>query len=327
MEILLILLSVFAAGVPMLAFVVVVVLLDRYEREPWWLVGVAFGWGAIGAVGLAVVGGLALMIPLGLLGAGAADFISTTFLAPMIEEPSKALILLVIARTRHFDNATDGFVYGAAAGFGFGMSENFLYFASAALDGAAAAWLGLVVVRTLFTAVMHGCCTALVGAALGATKFRPLRDALVLAPLGLIAAMTMHGLWNGPLAADGLLGADGVIGALAYLLFPLEFVALFSLYQGCLLGESRMIRRELAAEAATGVLPADHPPRIASWRARFGARSWLPEGVEPHPYIETATLLAFRRHQGALDPDNEFCARDAERLRAEVRALLTSPKR
>jgi protease PrsW len=322
MEILLVLLSVFAAGVPMLAFVVIVVLLDRYEREPWWLVGLAFGWGAIGAVGLAVVAGLVLMFPLALLGPELSDFVSTTFLAPMIEEPAKALVLLLIARSRHFDNATDGFVYGAAIGFGFGMSENFLYFASAAVDGSPMAWLWLVVVRTLFTAVMHGCSTALVGAALGATRFRPLRFKLLVVPLGLFAAMTVHGLWNGPLAMEAALDTDGVVGALSYLLLPVEFLALFALYQVCLLGESRMIRRELAVEAAAGLLPAEHPPRIASWWARFSARSWLPEGVEPRPYIEATTLLAFRRHQHELDPGNEFCAQEVERLRAEVRTLL-----
>lgn len=322
MELLLILLSVFAAGVPMIAFVVIVVLLDRYEREPWWLVGLAFSWGAVGATVLAVVGSLVLMLPLALLGAEAAEFISTTFVAPLVEEPAKALVLLLIARTRHFDNATDGFVYGAAAGFGFGMSENLLYFASAAMDGSAVAWFGLVVIRTVFTAVMHGCATALVGAALGYTKFRPLRTKLVLVPLGLIAAMTVHGLWNGPLAMDQALGAGGVVGVLAYVLFPLEFLALFGLYQLCLLGESRMIRRELAVEATSGTLPEDHPPRIASWLARWGARGWLPEGVEPHPYIQAATLLAFRRHQWGLDPDNEFCRGEVERLRGEVRGLL-----
>lgn len=322
MEILLVLLSVFAASLPMIAFVVIVVLLDRYEREPWWLVGLAFGWGAIGAAGLAIVGGLLLMIPLSLLPVEAADFISTTFVAPLVEEPSKALILLLIASTRYFDNATDGFVYGAAAGFGFGMSENFIYFASTALEGEAVAWFWLVVIRTVFTAMMHGCATALVGAALGQAKFRPWSTKLVLVPLGLLAAMTVHGLWNGPLAMESALGADGVVGALAYLLFPLEFLALFGLYQLCLFGESRMIRRELEAEAAAGTLPAEHASRVASWLARFSARRWLPEGVEPKPYIEAATLLAFRRNQGALDPEDEFCQQEVERLRGELRRML-----
>ena len=51
-------------------------------------------------------------------------------LAPLIEEPTKAIILFAIVRSRHFDNTTDGFVYGAAAGLGFAMTENFMYFGS-----------------------------------------------------------------------------------------------------------------------------------------------------------------------------------------------------
>ena len=322
MEILLVLLSVFAATLPMIAFVVIVVLLDRYEREPWWLVGSAFLWGAIGAAGLAIVGSLILMIPMSGLEASVAEFVSITFVAPLVEEPAKALILLPIAASRHFDGTTDGFVYGAAAGFGFGMAENFIYFTDAALDGQAVAWFGLVVIRTVFTAVMHGCATALVGAALGRAKFRPWSSKLVLVPLGLLAAMTVHGLWNGPLAMEQALGTDGVIGVVAYVLFPLEFLALFGLYQLCLLGESRMIRRELEAEAGQGTLPAEHAPRIASWLARFSARKWLPEGVEAKPYIEAATLLAFRRHQRSLDPSSAFCEAEIERLRGVVRGLL-----
>jgi protease PrsW len=322
-ELLLLLLSVFAATLPMIAFVVVVVLMDRYEREPWWLVGVAFGWGAIGAVGLAVVGSLVILAPLGLLGEGFADFAGTTFVAPLVEEPAKALILLLIARSRHFDGATDGFVYGAAAGFGFAMSENFVYFATSAFEGSVGAWIGIVVVRTLFTAVMHGSATALVGAALGYARFRPWSTRLVVVPVGLLLAMTVHGLWNGPLALDEVLGTGGAVGLLAYVLFPVEFLALFGLYQVCLYGESVMIERELTAEAAAhGTLPSAHAPQLGSWLARFRARSWLPEGVDPKAYIEAATMLAFRRNQCRLDPGNEFCRGELLRLRAEVERQL-----
>ena len=46
MEIILLLLSVLAAGVPMIGYLLLMRWLDRYEREPLGLVFAAFGWGA-----------------------------------------------------------------------------------------------------------------------------------------------------------------------------------------------------------------------------------------------------------------------------------------
>ena len=49
-------------------------------------------------------------------------------IAPIVEEIAKALFLLYIISKKDFDNITDGLVYGAAIGLGFGMSENIFYF-------------------------------------------------------------------------------------------------------------------------------------------------------------------------------------------------------
>ena len=49
LHLILILLSVLAAGVPMIGYLLLMRWLDRYEREPLTLVAAAFAWGAIGA--------------------------------------------------------------------------------------------------------------------------------------------------------------------------------------------------------------------------------------------------------------------------------------
>ncbi len=323
MELFLVALSVFAAGIPMLSFVVIMVLLDRYEREPWWLVGLTFGWGAFGAVVIAVVGSLLLAVPItAAVGAQGADVAGTIFVAPFVEEPAKALILVVIAATRYFDGPTDGFVYGAAAGLGFGMTENFMYFAVVAVEGSVGPWVGVVVVRTLFTAMMHACATSVVGAIVGYAKFRPFRQGLVLVPLGLLAAMAIHAAWNGPLALEAVAHTGGALTLVAYVVFPIEFVILFGIYQWCLWSESRMIRLQLGDEAAAGTLPKAHVEPIGSWMARLRSSSWLPEGVEASEYIQAATLLAFRRHQLGLHPGDPTLRKDVEALRSRVRELL-----
>jgi RsiW-degrading membrane proteinase PrsW (M82 family) len=311
--------SVGAAGIPMIGFLILMVLLDRYDREPIWLVSVVFLWGALGAIVIAVVGSLFFMIPISLVASdGAADLAGTVLIAPLVEEPAKALGVLLVAFSRHFDNATDGFVYGAAAGLGFGMTENGMYFIGAAFEGDVAVWVGTVFVRTLFTAMMHACATSIVGAAIGWTRYRGWGLKLVVVPMGLMLAMMMHAAWNGPLAID----TNGLGTALAFVIFPLEFAALFTLYQACLWGESRLIKRELALEADLGTLPAEHVAKLASWAARMRTDTWLPEGVDPGEYLPAATLLAFRRHQLVLSPGHERVAREVEELRGQIRILL-----
>ena len=313
-------LSVVAAGMPMIGFLIFMVLMDRYDQEPTWLVSLAFLWGALGAVVIAVVGSLVFMVPVAMVASeGAADLAGTIVIAPLVEEPAKALGLLLVALSRHFDNATDGFVYGAAAGLGFGMTENGMYFISAAVEGDVGVWMGTVFVRTVFTAMMHACATSIVGAAIGYAKYRNWLVGVTLVPLALGAAMAVHALWNGPLAVD----TNGVGTLFAFLVFPLEFAALFGIYQVCLWGESRIIRHELMQEAAAGTLPSTHVFKVASWRERLRASTWLPEGVDPREYLPAATLLAFRRHQLSLSPGHPRLTRELEQLRGQIRILLS----
>jgi hypothetical protein len=245
------------------------------------------------------------------------DAVTATFVAPLVEEPSKAVFLLIVALSAQFDNTTDGFVYGAAVGLGFGMTENFLYFVDVGSTGDFFAWAGTVVVRTLYSALMHACATSVVGATLGFAKFRSWGFKLVLVPVGLAVAMGIHALWNGLLSLDGLLGADGSFAVLDFLLFPLEFAGLFVTLQICLWTERSMIIRELTDEAERGLLPLDHVPILASTIKR-GRRGWLPPGVSQSAYVKTATTLAFRKHQARAKPELQG---DVDVLREKLRAL------
>jgi hypothetical protein len=166
--------------------------------------------------------------------------------------------------------------------------------------------------------MMHACATSIVGAAIGWSRYRGWGLRLVVVPMGLVLAMMVHALWNGPLAID----TSGLGMALAFLIFPLEFAVLFTLYQACLWGESRLIKRELAAEAALGTLPLEHVAKVASWTARMRSDSWLPEGVDAREYLPAATLLAFRRHQLTLSPGHPRVSREVEELRGQIRILL-----
>jgi RsiW-degrading membrane proteinase PrsW (M82 family) len=121
--------------------------LERYEPEPWPGVGIAFGWGATGAIVLAVALSLLLttggtLRPIGVSSA----IVSAVIVAPIVEEATKALGLRWV-RDEHVE-LEDGLVYGAAAGLGFSATENLVYGVSAFLEGGLDPLIATVAVRT-----------------------------------------------------------------------------------------------------------------------------------------------------------------------------------
>ncbi len=327
---LLVALSVFAAIVPMVAFLSVIWWMDRYDREPIWMVLLTFLWGALGGAGLSLVGNTSLHLLIGaVLGTQSAEWMGPVLVAPLIEEPTKAVILLVVALSRHFDNTTDGFVYGAAAGLGFGMTENFLYFYQAAqvagfdpMHGLGA-WAGTVAIRTFYSAVMHATASSIIGASIGWALFRPWPIKVLAIPSGVAVAMGMHALWNGLLTAGGVLGDEQTLFYSNLIILPLEVLATFTIFQLSLWTERRTLRRELCEESSAGVIPEAHVEPLCSYLGRTRYR-FLPAGMPEGAYIRAATTLAFRKHQvRKCSPARagRYQA-DVERLRREVSGIL-----
>ena len=336
MQLLLVGLSTICASLPMMGFLAMVWWLDRYDREPIPMVLATFGWGAVGAVGLAMIGSTLLTV--GAVPAVAAlasatsvdpesllSALSATLFAPVVEEPAKALILIPIVFSRHFDNMTDGFVYGAAAGLGFGMTENFLYFVS--VSGDVEQWIGTVFIRTFYSAVMHATATAAVGAGLGWGRFRGIPATLFGGSMGALGAVGIHATWNGLLTLDQFTQGSAAWQADLALL-PLVVIATFVVFEICVLDETRTIRQELEEEAADGTIPANHPQILSSWLRRMG-RNWVPEGLDKRSYIAAATSLAMRKRQLRLMGSDApgWYIEDIDLLRRKIRQLLTSKAR
>ena len=331
MEMLLTLGSSVCAGLPMFSFLALIWWLDRYDREPIPLLAAVFLWGAVPSVLLALIGSTLAAVATDAVLAELAHTlafdvekasiaVSTAVIAPVIEEPAKALVLLPLLMSRHFDNMTDGFVYGAAAGLGFAMTENYLYFVATAdqVD----VWLGTVFIRTFYSAVMHATATAAVGAAMGWARFRHPLTLVAAATLGLCIAVGMHALWNGLLSVE-LYFDTGLGRMLDLILVPIEVLTTFVVFQACLWDEATTIRRELAEEAANGLLPAAHPAIMSSWFRRLGS-DWVPAQVDREAYIIAATSLAMRKRQRReLGPRAApWYSEEVERLRGEIRGLL-----
>jgi hypothetical protein len=221
---------------------------------------------------------------------------------------------------------TDGFVYGAAVGLGFGMSENFLYFSEVGSTGQLVTWAGTVVVRTLYSALMHAGATSAVGAALGWGRNRGAIAGGLAVVGGAVIAVGMHALWNGLLTWDAHAQLNGQLTLVDLAVFPVELAVLFAVFQAGLWSESRVLRRELRSEAETGLLPMEHVAVLSS-ALRRATPGWLPKGVPRGRYIRAATTLAFRRQQVQGAPVHRRVALEADlhRLREEVAGLLSLP--
>jgi RsiW-degrading membrane proteinase PrsW (M82 family) len=104
---------------------------------------------------------------------------------PIIEETAKSLAVAILGR--RLGSPRDGFLYGAAAGAGFGMLENVFYNVNTLDD-----WWSTATLR-FGTILMHALASGLVGLGWYYALRRHNRRRL----LGLgLAAMALHGLWN-----------------------------------------------------------------------------------------------------------------------------------
>src|SRR6201999_3395373 len=127
--------------------------------------------------------------------------VAATFGAPVVEETLKGLVLIVLLRRRRaeFDGPADGVIYAAMVGLGFAMIENVGYYVNAVVPPAhgGIALLGYTfVLRGLLSPLLHPIFTSMTG--LGAAYSASRRGGAPWAvALGLLAAIVLHGTWNG----------------------------------------------------------------------------------------------------------------------------------
>src|SRR5699024_3974247 len=174
-----------------------------------------------------------LMIPA--LGVDAAGAVTTSLVAPVVEESFKGALLLFLlwVRRHEIDGATDGIVYASLCGLGFALVENILYYMQG-LDATAGELWTTVVVRGVIAPLGHPLYTSMIGlgVAYAATHRGPSRVLAVVG--GWLGAVLLHALWNGSLTFAG-----GIGGVLAYLL---QAVVLVVLVVVLVLDRKRLVR-------------------------------------------------------------------------------------
>jgi len=295
--------------------------LDRNEKEPAFLIVLAFLWGAMAAT--------TLSIPTSLISTGLVAMVSNSpelggifamsIAAPVFEELFKGagVLAIAIAFRHEFDNILDGIIYGAIVGLGFAWFENILYYHSMGTEQGFSSMAELAVARGVYHGIAgHATFTALTGVGLGIARVQ--REGLVrwFWPLaGLSLGILSHFMWN---TFAPIIAMPAPTQTIAYLVFiPIAVLLLqlpFVLLIACVLTfvwqhENSIIARSLADEDPDIVKPEDLtslvPARARTARSLRRLFSQGPISWWRHRMVERALIdLAFAIwHHQAEEPD------------------------
>jgi protease PrsW len=323
MEILL--LSIIAAMIPTAVYVGLIYWVDRYEKEPLWLLSAAFLWGAIPSIIAALIFNTLFSIPFFLLGGElVGDLAGAVLIAPVVEETLKGIALLLIYWFwwHHIDSWLDGIIYGAMVGMGFAMVENVFYFMSEFAAGGFEAWGINVFFRAVVFGLNHSLFTAMIGLGFAIARLSQKRVVRWSAPiLGWMAGVFLHFMHNlsASLAADIpifclILPVNAWGGVLLTLV-----IMLWALIQ-----ERRWLRDYLQEEVALGTLTAAQYETIQSGRRRL--RYYLTKGrsiFRVNLFFHLCSKLAYSKHHYELLQD-EASRQAVVKLRQAVQAAAYS---
>ena len=201
---------------------------EQYDREPWEALRIAFAWGAISGVFLALLLS-ALGVPLLLLllsdltDPSVHDIlpviVGAVIVAPIIEEFAKPLVMFQNQTIRReINELEDGIVYGAACGLGFGATENVMYGLTEGLALAGFAGMAfLIVIRTVSSILLHLVTTSYTGHGIARYMLNGEPFSVVLKYY--LVAVIIHATWNLAAIYSLLFGSE--TGAFLIFLFSI----------------------------------------------------------------------------------------------------------
>ncbi|HEV2438430.1 MAG TPA: PrsW family glutamic-type intramembrane protease [bacterium] len=314
-------------------YLLVLWLIDPYEREPLSDLGLTLAAGVVIAPLITRGVETALGIPSSLQPAAFAVFSAgpPNLWGAVVEEAAKAAVVLgaFTLFRREFDDTLDGLIYGAAVGAGFALAQSLLYLRTLASLGAAAQPApGFLF--SIFVAGLNQCFfTSLFGGSLGALREAGPRSGrrAILPLLGFAAAAIYHVGYTGLGYLAGTPPGEAAwapwAGIAHRLVDWLGVIVLLLLVRWAWERERYVFGRTLGDEVATGTVTADELSFLtAGERGRRQWHAWRRAGwgyyVATRRLHQAQAELAFakwRRLRGV--PDDT----DVDRLRDTIRRL------
>ena len=313
-------LAILAAVVPSFVYIGVLYWVDRYEKEPKRLLAVAFLWGAIPAVLLALIVELFFSLPPDLIGPEALEAVRLGLVAPLLQEALKGMVVLFIAwrYRREFDNELDGLIYGALAGFGFAMTGNLLSYVGSFLLWGFSGLSGIAIVEGIVYALDSAFYSAIFGLGLGLGRLAQTRWRRWAFPVGgFFLAVVVHALHS--VLAYSLLTLSAItVTSTAIGVILIAVVTIWSLrrQQRCLREELK----DLVPDDVYQVMVTTGARTRAQWQTlrRGGIRQWW----QMRRLYQLCAELAFKRMQARLRPDEVEIDEEARLLQEQIEALV-----
>ena len=157
----------------------------------------------------------------------------------------------------------DGIVYAAMAGLGFAMTENIQYYGKAVMEGGGEALTFVFILRGALAPFSHPMFTSLTGIGLGlARQTRNTAVKWIAPPLGLMAAISMHSIWNG---SGVLFGGGAFILTYILIMIPAFFIMLVVIILA-LRREGQIIREYLTPDFHGGLITQQEYTNSVDWR-------------------------------------------------------------
>mgnify|MGYP000865981868 CR=1 FL=1 len=303
--------------------------LDRYEKEPRWLLLATFFWGGfvaiIGTLIIATIFEIGFSIVLN--DAVLEDIAGGSITAPLVEEFMKGLAVMIVffMFRKEFDSILDGIIYGGIAGLGFAATENVFYFLGQYND---AGWAGMFTNFALRVGVFawgHPFYTAFTG--LGFAVARTNRNVLVkfAAPvIGYFLAVFAHTFHNTSLLFVSGLGSFALIVLLewaGWLIFLGFIIWLIRHEQG-------LLKKHLREEVSNGLISEAQFTTAVSFfqfNARMAALSGGAYKATDHFY-QYLGELAHKKEQYEKFGDERGNAAIIQKHRESIRALAPKAK-
>jgi RsiW-degrading membrane proteinase PrsW (M82 family) len=311
--------------------------LDLFEQHPRSGFALAFAWGGLGAVYLAVPANQAVFALLSKL--VSPEFSATwgaAIAGPTDEEPLKLLgvILLVLVARNQFRTIVSVMALGAMSGLGFQVVENLFYTLSGALNHSSPDQIAPVIKMFIVRGIVCGAWSHTgytMVAAFGVGYFvtrhhEPLAKRLAVAAGALLLAWSMHFFWNSQLLASFF--SDGA-WALAYI--PLKgcpvVIALLLLWRVAQHEESAHLANLATHFVPPDLITPDERPALGATATRSRLRKAMKHAhgraaARALTQLQKAQLRLVQQH-GHAAPAAEIASQSdrVRQLRAQLAAL------
>jgi RsiW-degrading membrane proteinase PrsW (M82 family) len=304
--------------------------LDRYEKEPKLLLGAAFMWGVVIAGGGAYILNTAFGIGIyALTGSeGAAEFGTTSIVAPIIEEGLKGLAVLVVFLMfrKEFDSVLDGIVYAAVTAMGFAAIENVLYiYRNGFLESGWEGFWVMVFIRVALVGMMHPFFTAFTGIGLAIARMtRNVLIKIIAVPVGYAVAVTAHAFHN---TFGGLIGGIGGLAAGTFMDY-IGYTVMLIFIIWMIVTERNLLKKHLSEELTSGRITQQQYNTATSFFQANAHLSAITSGtfLPTTRFYQVCGELAHKKEQLAKLGDESGNTAIIEKLRTELIQLAPRAK-